>query len=847
MAIRHKQVSLEGKEVETPVGYIKDYISGQSVKANPEETEAVQIFSKKLVEDYDYSKSQIQTHPQFRIKSSPSGTEKYPVDIAVFKNDQKTYGNLFMIVECKRKNRNDGLKQLKIYMSLSGAQIGIWFNGKEHVYLQKLLDKQGNVTYRELPNIPKNGQRVEDIGKYYRKNLKAPTDLKVIFRDIRNHLAGMTTGITRDEAFAQEVINILFCKIYDELNTAPNEEVNFRAGVDESPNEVKKRISHLFENKVKQEYSDVFDKSDSIKLDANSLVYAVGELQNYSIMDADRDAIGDAFEVFIGPTLRGGEGQFFTPRNVVQMMMDILDPSPGDSIIDPACGSGGFLIMALAKVWAKMDEEGKRKNWSRETLAIKKRENASKFFCGIDKDNFLAKVTKAYMALVGDGRGGVFCENSLKPLNHMHHSVTDKINLEKFDIVITNPPFGSKIQVSGEELLSQYDLAREWKKDEISDSWIKGDKLRDKQAPQTLFIERCIQLLKPGGKLGIILPETIFGNPSHGYIVEYIKQNTKFLGLVSLPEELFQPYTHSKTCVLFLEKIKPRTDYRIFMGIAKWCGHDSRGNKIPLDDVPLIAPNYTKITNKKTSSKYSRFGFHRDFSEMKNNIIIPKYYDPEIESELDKLKSTHDLIAFGELVNKGIISLSTGVEIGKLSYGTGTIPFIRTSDLTNWELKIDPKHGVDEKIYKTYSKKCDLKENDILMVRDGTYLIGTTCILTKHDVKSLFQSHIYKIRVLKPEIISPHLLLVLLNSPIVKKQIRAKQFTQDIIDTLGKRILEIILPVPKDNTFKKKIEESAKNIIEERAELRNKAKKISIEVLGKEELTDEEKALMEQL
>ena len=157
--------------------YIQDHISGQTIRRTPEEVDAVQIFSKRLTDEYGYSREQIQTRPQFRIKSSPSGIEKYPIDIAVFKDNKKTYDNLFIIIECKRPNRHDGEKQLKIYMGLSSAQIGVWFNGKEHLYIQKILDKQGHTTYRELPNIPKRNQRVEDIGRYKRSDLKPPINL----------------------------------------------------------------------------------------------------------------------------------------------------------------------------------------------------------------------------------------------------------------------------------------------------------------------------------------------------------------------------------------------------------------------------------------------------------------------------------------------------------------------------------------------------------------------------------------------------------------------------------------------------------------------------------------------
>ena len=222
------------------------------------------------MEEYGYSKTQIQTHPQFRVRKSPSGGGEYPVDIVVFKDDQKTYQNQLMVVECRRKTRRSGIIQLKIYMSMSSAQIGVWFNGQEHAYLQKVLDEHGGIAYHPLPEIPKKGQSIGDIGKHKRCDLVPPPNLKSVFRDIRNHLVGMTTGITRDEPLAREIINILFCKIMDEMYTNPDEMVKFRAGVGETA-AVMRRISDLFETRVKREYSDVFDDTDKIDLDAESL------------------------------------------------------------------------------------------------------------------------------------------------------------------------------------------------------------------------------------------------------------------------------------------------------------------------------------------------------------------------------------------------------------------------------------------------------------------------------------------------------------------------------------------------------------------------------------------------
>ena len=166
-------------------------------------------------------------------------------------------------------------------------------------------------------------------------------------------------------------------------------------------------------DRVKHQYSDVIEISDSIILDAKCIKYIVGELQLYSLKDSSRDAVGEAFEIFIGPSLKGAQGQFFTPRNVVNMVIRMIDPGVDEKILDPACGSGGFLVEALRYVWSKLEEIGAEYGWPDTEIEAEKQRVAIKNFRGIDKDSFLSKVAKAYLAILGDGRGGVHCENSL--------------------------------------------------------------------------------------------------------------------------------------------------------------------------------------------------------------------------------------------------------------------------------------------------------------------------------------------------------------------------------------------------------------------------------------------------
>jgi len=829
--------------VELKAGYLADFISGQSVKDTPEERDAVQVFARRLVEDYGYAKAHIQTRPQFRVRRRPSDEDKsYPVDIAVFQDSQKTEDGLHIIVECKQKTRKDGIQQLKLYLDMSPAGIGVWFNGDEHEYLRKVHHKDGRRTYEQLPNIPRLGQRIEDIGLYKRQDLRKPSNLKAVFRDLRNHLAGMTTGITRDEALAQEIINLLFCKILDEQETEPDQMATFRAGVDEKPEAVRQRILKLFDRVKNATYEDVFVESDTINLDADSLRYVVGELQNYCVMDADRDAIGDAFEVFIGPALRGAEGQFFTPRNVVKMLVELVDPKPGEKIIDPACGSGGFLIAALEHVWAQLRQEGKRKDWTERQLMRREVEVATSCFRGLDKDAFLAKVCKAYMALIGDGRGGVFCANGLSRPEDWSFKVQDKIGLGEFDVVFSNPPFGQDIVVKGAPLLSQFEMAHKWKRDKATQEWENTGVLQEQQPPQLLFLERCLQLLKPGGRLGIVFPESLLGNPSYEHVHFFLRGRATLDVVVTMPESLFKTSgkggTHTKVCVMVIRKTIDPQSKAIFMGDAKWCGHDSRGNPtlrknddgetILLDDVPIIRERYHALLA--GGRKQDHLGFWLKRSEVQNNIFVPKYYNPEIAGRLELLKATHNVKSVRELVDEGILTVETGVEVGKMAYGTGKIPFIRTSDISNWEIKADFKHGVSDAIYDEWSSKLDVIAGDILMVKDGTYLVGTTAIVTESDLPMLFQSHLYRIRSLDHSVVDPFVLLAVLNTSIVKAQIRAKQFTQDIIDTLGRRLLELKLPLPKEKKLREKVATETRKLIETRIALRNRAQEIPREI-----------------
>lgn len=220
-------------------------------------------------------------------------------------------------------------------------------------------------------------------------------------------------------------------------------------------------------------------------------------------------------------------------------------------------------------------------------------------------------------------------------------------------------------------------------------------------------------------------------------------------------------------------------------------------------------------------------GFARSFnlstSSIRNNVLVPRYYDPSISESLSKFKDTCDLITIGELRATKALDVGTGNEVGKLAYGTGQIPFVRTSDLGNWELKSDPKHSVSKEIANKYSDKQSAQSGDILLVRDGTYLVGTSALVTQQDIPMLYSGGIFRIRCLDPEL-HPVLLLALLNTQVVRRQMWALQFTRDVIDTLGNRVDEIVLPIPRSSSSRQILIDAFAPLFALRADLRSQAK-----------------------
>ena len=302
----------------------------------------------------------------------------------------------------------------------------------------------------------------------------------------------------------------------------------------------------------------------------------------------------------MGANLRGDRGEFFTPRNICMMAVAMLDPGERQVILDPACGTGGFLITAMNYVTAKIQkaEDQKGGNQKRIDDAAKQRITnfTQNYILGVDLNPNLVKASKMNMVMNNDGSGGLFQGNSLANPATWDPKLRERLPLGSVDLLFTNPPFGSKIPVDDPAILEKYDLGHSWGYHPNTDRWEKSENIARSQPPEILFIERCVRFLKPGkGRMAVVLPDGILGSPGLGYVREWILQQTRVLASIDLHPDTFQPNVSVQTSVLVLERKSAeeieletaagrKNDYEVFMALANHIGHDKRGNKTYVRD-----------------------------------------------------------------------------------------------------------------------------------------------------------------------------------------------------------------------------------------------------------------------
>lgn len=412
--------------------------------------------------------------------------------------------------------------------------------------------------------------RVETTGLIKKASLIPAGDLRGLFEAIHNYIYA-NEGLTEQRAF-HEILKLLFMKTADELSRDSRAE--FCITEDESSaiqrgsrDGFVARMDSLF-TIAKKRYPGIFGESEKIGLSPQVLAHVVNKLSRFTFEGTPADVKGTAFQTLVYAHFRGARGEYFTPYPVTNLCIGMLSPDLDDMIVDPACGFGGFLVESVKQARA---ESGSATHQDGLT--------------GIELVSEVAAVAEMQLISYGYPDANVIPTNALDTFEKINESALSSgktpIRPDSYNLVVTNPPFGSKAKVADPHILKQYQLARKWKRGS-NGKWMPTNSILSGQPPEILFIERCLQLLKEGGRIAIVLPEGILSNQSLGYVREFIRNKTRILGIVSLPPETFLPYgSGSKTCILVAQRTEsPPKDYSIFLATCERVGYDSRGKVI---------------------------------------------------------------------------------------------------------------------------------------------------------------------------------------------------------------------------------------------------------------------------
>ena len=590
-------------------------LTNRVVKATEKEM-TLQSMIAMMTEEYGFVPEDMERDFKVKYMDADTGnTKTQKVDLAIFyagkAHDTDQLIRFIIVAKDAKVKPNDKSKGVEatIEQVLFGTdcEFACWTNGEDLQYVYKFEDDFGQPSCENISDFPACGQTLEDLeaqGERAMPRKPANESLVKTFKRCHDYIYG-NEGMKKTAFW--ELLNLIFCKLYDEKRRFSDAKQGisyhrcFWVGVkeqntDEGRAAVAQRIKGIFEDlKESNIFQDVFDGNEQIMLSDRGLAFVAGELAKYSFLDATVDVKGTAYETIVSNTLKQEAGQFFTPRNIIKCMVQMLDPDQNTRVLDPACGSGGFLVMVLDHVRRKiarnlypdLDDVRLEAKYNSPEVDDVVREYAEKMIFGFDFDPDLKKAARMNMVMAGDGHSNIYNINSLeypqgsKPdVSLIAPAVNESISRSndrdfnfgvsednaqgKFDMIFTNPPFGAKVEVE-QEIAERYEL--------------------NSKAPEVLFIEACYNFLKPGGRAAIVVPDGILGNPKMGYVRTWILSHFKLLASIDLPVETFKPQVGVQSSLLFLQK---KTDeeqlntignesYNVFMAIAEAVGKDLRG------------------------------------------------------------------------------------------------------------------------------------------------------------------------------------------------------------------------------------------------------------------------------
>lgn len=654
-----------------------------------------------LINNYGYKPEQMAQEVQ--VTTSHRGQGRASADIVVWKSEKdKIEGrNAFIVVECKAENikiHSQDYYQGFNYATWAGASFFITTNQKETKYFnvdKKFLPQK----LQEVIAIP-SASEVENEKKI--KELLNQT--KAFTRDEFTKILFACHNIIRNndklspEAAFDEISKILFMKIKYEREQKGNKvftreqfikdsefhEKNIRPNL-RNTNKDLPYMQFIFEN-TKEEFKEdqLFEDNEIIKIRQHSFEQILGKLESYNLSDTQDDIKGIAFEEFLGKTFRGELGQFFTPRTIVDFMTTILDPKEGEVICDPTCGSGGFLIKSFEYVREKIENDiqivkdkfkkqlmtdnyddlseenqneiNKKVNemfriLNKELETIEVNNTTSRLYnlshnCifGTDANSRMARTSKMNMIMHGDGHGGVHHHDGLLNVNGIFE--------ERFDVILTNPPFGSRVdkgqKITNADKFVDKNLIRKYTNIYGDDYKQALNQINDNIGKpllglfetgsmtgltEILFMERCLKLLKKGGRMGIVLPEGVLNTSNLQKVREYFEGKAKIVLICSIPQDVFIAAGATvKPSLVFLKRFTEEEEKEYGNAVEKAIKEIKKDYQTELYGLKEELANLLRDKTNKSRQREIRNRFKeidREIEE-KSKPLIKKYFDYEI-------------------------------------------------------------------------------------------------------------------------------------------------------------------------------------------------------------------------
>jgi type I restriction enzyme M protein len=536
-----------------------------------------------LIEKYRYSGRRI----SFEVEMPDRTPERF-ADIVIYVDDART--RPYIVVECKKDGISNAEFEQATKQTIANARVlkapyAICVAGNTQRAMETDAWNDKEPEKATITDIPISYGKIEAFR--YKKG-DANWDIKVVDQDElkrafqKCHDTLWAGGKRSPTTAFDEFAKIIFVKIRDEKKGRRiGEPYDFQIKTHESAESVYQRTNAIY-LEAKAVDPEVF--KDRLQVEPEELYTVVEHLQGISLDKTDLDTKGVAFEHFMEDFFKGKSGQFFTPRLIVNFAIAMMDIGNEDLVLDPACGSGGFLLHALDAIRRQAEEfypddlNAQYRYWH---------DFAKSNLFGIEINDSIARVAKMNMIIHDDGHTNVIGFDALENIEKMNEK-NPGFGKNRFDVIVTNPPFGASVKSSEHPYLAGFTLGKN------------GGKVRNNQSTEILFIERCMDFLKPGtGQMAIVLPDGILTNSSQQYVRDFLMEKAQLLAVVSLPPFAFSHFGAGvKSSLVFVRK-KGLTEnlgrYRIFMAIAEYIGYDATGRKVNQNDLPKIIKEYKKF------------------------------------------------------------------------------------------------------------------------------------------------------------------------------------------------------------------------------------------------------------